>query len=60
MAKKPSTELPVWEITQLKKTPARYLGRISAQTAEQAIDEWAKLHDMGELQKSRLAARRVQ
>jgi hypothetical protein len=55
-----SGEVPVWEITRLKATPAAYLGRIPAKTAEQAIEEWAKQHDMDEHQKSRLAARRVQ
>lgn len=63
MAKKraESAELPMWEISRIKGTPAAVLGRIPAPTAEQAIEEWAENHGItDEAQKSRLAARRVQ
>jgi len=61
MAKKRANpaELPVWEITQLRATPARYLGRISAQTAEQAIDEWAELHDMAASRRGECSSERA-
>ena len=58
MAKKSDTEIPVWEISRLKKTLV--LGRIPAPNAEKAIEDWAEKYGITDKeQKSRLAARRV-
>jgi hypothetical protein len=60
MAKKPDTELPVWEISRIKGTPATVLGRISALDAKTAIKEWIEKYQItDEEQQMRLAARRV-
>jgi hypothetical protein len=62
MAKKRAepAELPLWEISRIKGTPAAILGRISAPNAERAVEEWAeKFGITDEHQKSRLVARPV-
>jgi hypothetical protein len=57
--KKPS-QMPTWEISRIKGTPAAILGRNSAPTAERAVKEWAeKFGITDEHQKSRLVARPV-
>jgi hypothetical protein len=57
--KKPTRER-VWEISKITGTPAKLLGRISAPTAERAVEEWAgKFGITDEHQKSRLVARPV-
>jgi hypothetical protein len=59
VVKKPTPER-VWEISRIKKTPTAVLGRISAPTAERAVEEWAeKFGITDEHQKSRLVARPV-
>jgi hypothetical protein len=59
MAKKPP-QLRTWEISRIKGTPAAVLGRISAPTAELAIEKWAEQYEVkDENQKNRLAARPV-
>jgi hypothetical protein len=57
--KKPA-QMRTWEISRIKGTPAAILGRISAPTAERAVEEWAeKFGITDENQKSRLVARPV-
>jgi hypothetical protein len=52
--------MSAWEISRIKGTPAAVLGRISAPTAELAIEKWADAYCItDENQKSRLAARPV-
>jgi hypothetical protein len=60
MAKKRDAELPVWEISRIKGTPAAILGRIKAPDAESAVKEWIeKFNITDEELRKRLTARRV-
>jgi hypothetical protein len=55
--KKPS-QMPTWEISRIKATPAAILGRINAPDAETAVKEWIEKFGITDReQQQRLMAR---
>jgi hypothetical protein len=59
VARRKPRPVPQWEITFIKSTPARYLGRVDAPDEAAALKEAAKEFKISDVLQNRLVARRI-